>query len=211
MDVFWPEIADSVARIEEIYEDQSLELPQRQLAALVASKVYYHLGSYNDALELALGSNVLSGSSVILTEVLPLKGIPSSAAVPKRTSVNGTTRNANLEYLATMVGKCIDLYIEAQKINYDRPAAEIVRFENAEAEMRVESLSPRTAKAARATSSETTAVSGSGEFKFVDRRMKEVVQKLFDQCLEVYIFFHQFTYQFFLTLHIVFECSFNIY
>ena len=178
VDVFWPEIADSVARIEEIYEDETLQLPQRQLAALVASKVYYHLGSYNDALELALGSNVLFGPSV----ALPLPGIPSGAALPKRGAANNTTRNAHLEYVATMVGKCIDSYIEAQKHNYDRPASEIARFEN-DTEMRVESVSPRTAKAARR--SESAAINSSGNFKPVDSRMKDVVQKLFDQCLEV--------------------------
>jgi len=37
-----------------LYEDQGF--PQRKLAALVASKVYFHLGSFEDSLTYALGA-----------------------------------------------------------------------------------------------------------------------------------------------------------
>ncbi|KAJ3403731.1 proteasome regulatory particle base subunit, partial [Chytridiales sp. JEL 0842] len=45
---FWAEIADSVSKIEVLYEDESFK--SRELAAVVASKVYYHLGEYEESL-----------------------------------------------------------------------------------------------------------------------------------------------------------------
>ncbi|KAM3268163.1 26S proteasome non-ATPase regulatory subunit 1 A [Capsicum chacoense] len=57
VDYFWPEISTSVALIESLYEDE--EFDQRQLAALVASKVFYHLGEHNDSLSYALGAGSL--------------------------------------------------------------------------------------------------------------------------------------------------------
>ncbi|PHU18393.1 26S proteasome non-ATPase regulatory subunit 1 [Capsicum chinense] len=57
VDYFWPEISTSVALIESLYEDE--EFDQRQLAALVASKVFYHLGEHNDSLSYALGAGTL--------------------------------------------------------------------------------------------------------------------------------------------------------
>ena len=50
---FWAEIADSLEPIEILYEDESFAA--RKLAALVASKVYFNLGSYKDSLNFALG------------------------------------------------------------------------------------------------------------------------------------------------------------
>jgi 26S proteasome regulatory subunit N2 len=40
-----------------LYEDQNFS--QRKLAALVASKVYFHLGSFDDSLTYALGAEEL--------------------------------------------------------------------------------------------------------------------------------------------------------
>lgn len=80
VDQFWAELADSVARIEELYEDESF--PERQLAALVASKVYFYLGEMEDALSFALGAEALFD-------------------VEQRT-----------EYVETVVSKAIDQYIE---------------------------------------------------------------------------------------------------
>jgi hypothetical protein len=42
---------------EALYEDESF--PERGLAALVASKVYYHLQEYNESMVLALGAGKL--------------------------------------------------------------------------------------------------------------------------------------------------------
>lgn len=57
VDYFWPEISTSVPVIESLYEDE--EFDQRQLAALVASKVFYHLGEHNVSLSYALGAGPL--------------------------------------------------------------------------------------------------------------------------------------------------------
>ena len=52
IDSLWTEVADCVQDIEALYEDSSF--PERELAALVAAKVYYHLGEYNESMEFAL-------------------------------------------------------------------------------------------------------------------------------------------------------------
>ncbi|KAK6161426.1 hypothetical protein DH2020_004807 [Rehmannia glutinosa] len=54
---FWPEISDSVTTIESLYEDE--EFDQRQLAALLVSKVFYYLGELSDSLSYALGAGPL--------------------------------------------------------------------------------------------------------------------------------------------------------
>jgi len=54
---FWAEISESLPDIESLYEDE--DFPQRQLAALVASKVYYFLGEMGDSLVYALGAGTL--------------------------------------------------------------------------------------------------------------------------------------------------------
>lgn len=57
VDNFWPEISTSVPIIESLYEDE--EFDQRQLAALLVSKVFYYLGELNDSLSYALGAGPL--------------------------------------------------------------------------------------------------------------------------------------------------------
>ncbi|XP_040568295.1 26S proteasome non-ATPase regulatory subunit 1 [Lepeophtheirus salmonis] len=57
VDEFWAEISESIGKIEILHEEE--EFPQRSLAALIASKVYYHLGSYDDSLHYALGAGSL--------------------------------------------------------------------------------------------------------------------------------------------------------
>lgn len=54
IDEHWAEIADALMDIEELYEDPGF--PERELAALIASKVYYHMEQYDEALRLALES-----------------------------------------------------------------------------------------------------------------------------------------------------------
>ncbi|KAL3926891.1 MAG: hypothetical protein SGPRY_003087 [Prymnesium sp.] len=51
---FWAEISEALPDIESLHEDEAF--PQRKLAALVASKVYYFLGELGDALTYALGA-----------------------------------------------------------------------------------------------------------------------------------------------------------
>lgn len=51
---FWAEIADVLEQIEILHENTEFEA--RELAALVASKVYFNLGSYDDSLNFALAA-----------------------------------------------------------------------------------------------------------------------------------------------------------
>ncbi|KAK6533789.1 proteasome regulatory particle base subunit [Orbilia ellipsospora] len=79
VDEFWSEIADSISKIESLYEDP--RFPHRQLAALVASKVYYHLGAFEDSMMYALGAGNLF-------------------------DIAGKS-----EFIDTTISKCIDKYI----------------------------------------------------------------------------------------------------
>lgn len=54
VDQFWSEIADSVPFIESLFEDPGF--PNTELAAAVASKCYFHLEEYEEALRLAMGA-----------------------------------------------------------------------------------------------------------------------------------------------------------
>ncbi|CAL1384481.1 unnamed protein product [Linum trigynum] len=56
VDQFWPEISTSVTIIESLYEDEEFDQHQRQLAALLVSKVFYYLEEFNDSLSYALGA-----------------------------------------------------------------------------------------------------------------------------------------------------------
>ncbi|KAI9302563.1 armadillo-type protein, partial [Cunninghamella echinulata] len=80
---FWAEIADSVAKIEILYEDS--DFPDIELAALVASKVYYYLGELEDSLTFALGAG-------------------------KRFDLSDKS-----EYVSTIISKCIDKYIHLRQ------------------------------------------------------------------------------------------------
>lgn len=84
-DVFWAEISESVDKIEVLYEDASFK--HRELAALVASKVYYHLGAFEESLTYALGAGDLF-------------------------NVNDTS-----EYVETTIAKCIDHYTKLRVAN----------------------------------------------------------------------------------------------
>ena len=52
IDSLWTEVADSIGEIEALYEDE--KFPERELAALVAAKVYYNLQAYNESMNFAL-------------------------------------------------------------------------------------------------------------------------------------------------------------
>ncbi|KAI8897971.1 armadillo-type protein [Globomyces pollinis-pini] len=87
VDLFWAEIADQITKIEILYEDPAFK--ERKLAALVASKVYYHLGEYKESLEFALGSGDLFDL------------------------------NLKTEYVETIISKAIDKYIELRILQND--------------------------------------------------------------------------------------------
>ncbi|KAG9293368.1 hypothetical protein G9A89_007614 [Geosiphon pyriformis] len=90
VDQFWAEIADAVSKIEILYEDEGFS--ERPLSALVASKVYYHLGEFDDSLTFALGAGDLFDAS------------------------------SKSEYVETIISKCIDRYISLRFEQYENPS-----------------------------------------------------------------------------------------
>ncbi|CCK69520.1 proteasome regulatory particle base subunit RPN2 KNAG_0C04180 [Huiozyma naganishii CBS 8797] len=54
VDQDWPELSNDLPDIEALYDD--LSFPDRRMAALVASKVYYNLGEYETAVKFALAA-----------------------------------------------------------------------------------------------------------------------------------------------------------
>ncbi|GAA5825993.1 hypothetical protein JCM11251_000081 [Rhodosporidiobolus azoricus] len=89
IDSFWAEVADSVVTIESLSESSTF--PSRSLAALVASKLYYHLASHDEALRFALGAGKLF--NVELTGEFDAK---------------------EAEYVETVIAKAIDSYIASR-------------------------------------------------------------------------------------------------
>ncbi|GAB6018898.1 26S proteasome non-ATPase regulatory subunit 1 [Chamberlinius hualienensis] len=87
VDEFWAEISEAIEKIEVLYENP--EFRYKELAALVASKVYYHLGSYEDSLTYALGAGDLF-------------------------DINSTS-----EYVETIIAKCIDYYTKQKVHNLE--------------------------------------------------------------------------------------------
>ncbi|QRV75716.1 26S proteasome regulatory complex, subunit Rpn2/Psmd1 [Ceratobasidium sp. AG-Ba] len=83
---FWAEISEDISTIETLSESQELSSQARETAALVASKVYYHLGQYDDALSFALRA----GTSFEAERKLP----------------------GSEEYVETIVSNAIDRYID---------------------------------------------------------------------------------------------------
>ena len=57
IDSLWTEVVGSVGEVEALYEDT--QFPERELAALVAAKVYYNLQEYNESMVFALGAGKL--------------------------------------------------------------------------------------------------------------------------------------------------------
>ena len=83
-----------------VYEDKMYPAEVRQLAALVASKVYYHLGSYEDSLSFALGAETLFDVTQMSSQ-----------------------------YVETIIAKCIDSYTakrQKEEENIDSRLEEIV-------------------------------------------------------------------------------------
>lgn len=88
---FWAEISDHVEKIEVLYEDESFK--HRELCALLASKIFYYLGSYDDSLQYAL----CAGQTFDVRE--------------------------NSEFVVTTVCKCIDHYTKLKKEEHDAKAS----------------------------------------------------------------------------------------
>jgi 26S proteasome regulatory subunit N2 len=83
---FWVEIADSIEKIEKIYDDE--KFPDRPLAALVASKVFYNIEAYEEAVSYALSAGKLFDVE------------------------------ASSLYVETIISKCIDEYVSLQTQNF---------------------------------------------------------------------------------------------
>jgi 26S proteasome regulatory subunit N2 len=79
VDYQWAEISDQLPRIESLMDEESF--PEKQLAASIASKVFYYLQEHDEALRLALEA----GDRFDITR--------------------------DDLYTETLVHKCIDLYI----------------------------------------------------------------------------------------------------
>ncbi|KAG0522970.1 hypothetical protein BDA96_07G083100 [Sorghum bicolor] len=105
---FWHEISTSVSSIESLYEDE--EFVQRQLAALVASKVFFYLGELNDALSYALGAGPLFDVSddSDYAQTLLAKALDEYAAIQSRPTGEEKTMDPRLEAIVEkMLDKCI--------------------------------------------------------------------------------------------------------
>ncbi|KAI0673424.1 26S proteasome regulatory complex non-ATPase subcomplex Rpn2/Psmd1 subunit [Trametes maxima] len=85
---FWAEISEHIALIESLYESEELPQSAHDQAALLASKVYYYLGEYDEALSFALGA----GSAF----------------------ENDSRSPGTEEYVETVVSKAIDRYIQGR-------------------------------------------------------------------------------------------------
>ncbi|UKZ75766.1 hypothetical protein TrVFT333_003460 [Trichoderma virens FT-333] len=91
IDTVWTEVAGSLSQIEALYEDESFS--ERQLAALVLAKVYYHLQAYNDSMVFALAAGDLFKI------------------------------DAPGEFEETIISKCVDQYIAATAAKHAAPKA----------------------------------------------------------------------------------------
>jgi 26S proteasome regulatory subunit N2 len=101
VDQCWSEISDAIPLIEELSEDETFQ--SHELAAAVASKIFFHLEEYDDALRLALGAG------------------------------NYFDVDARTEYVEMLISKCMDTYIktynspvDAQQIILDPRLANVI-------------------------------------------------------------------------------------
>jgi 26S proteasome regulatory subunit N2 len=107
VDQFWAEIADSLSAIEALHEEPKFS--HRGLAALVASKVYYHLEEYGDALRLALAAGDLFrvDETTEFAETIVSKAIDQWVSQRKALSAGESTEAID-ERLERVVFQCFD-------------------------------------------------------------------------------------------------------
>ena len=89
VDEFWCEMSSDLAIFEELHDSSDLPQDTRELAALLTSQVYFHLGEYDDSVHFALsaGKQFHSGSRSL--------------------------------YIDTILGRCIDIYIQKREASSD--------------------------------------------------------------------------------------------
>ncbi|UYV60263.1 PSMD1 [Cordylochernes scorpioides] len=111
VDQFWAEISEAIEKIEVLHEDPTFS--HKNLAALVASKVYYHLGSFEDSLTYALGAgelfNVSQSSEYVDTIIGKLLTTFVQFLIPL------TWMNVNKR--VCVPAKCIDHYTKLRVAN----------------------------------------------------------------------------------------------
>ncbi|KAK7867962.1 hypothetical protein R5R35_004963 [Gryllus longicercus] len=97
VDEFWPEISEAIKEIEILHEDKTFK--EQKLAALVASKVYYHLGSFDDSLKYALRAGNLFDVSdsteyveTIITKIIDLYTKVSHTTIKLESKTKGIRR-----------------------------------------------------------------------------------------------------------------------
>ncbi|KAI5069483.1 hypothetical protein GOP47_0015784 [Adiantum capillus-veneris] len=111
VDIFWHEISTDITSLESLYEDDSFD--QRPLAALVVSKVFYHLGEPNESLLYALRAQSLFDVSEDseYTHTLLAKAIDEYASLRTRaaeSNASTVTVDPRLEAIVErMLEKCI--------------------------------------------------------------------------------------------------------
>ncbi|EGD82965.1 proteasome 26S subunit [Salpingoeca rosetta] len=106
VDNFWPEIANVINKIEELFEDKAF--PERTQAALLASQVYYHLGELDDALHFALlAENAFNVEDTSLF-VTTITGWAMDTYVAKRQATPPADIDPALETMANrMLNRCL--------------------------------------------------------------------------------------------------------
>ncbi|KAJ2468739.1 proteasome regulatory particle base subunit, partial [Coemansia sp. RSA 2322] len=131
-DRFWTEISDSITKIEVLYEDETFK--HRQLAALVASKIYFHLGEFDDALNFALGAGELFRLEDTSAYVQTVVNHAIDKYIEVRSRDGSEAVDGRLEFVVErMVERCfetkeygqaIGISIEAQRLDILKRALE---------------------------------------------------------------------------------------
>ncbi|GAA5903367.1 proteasome regulatory particle base subunit RPN2 [Sporobolomyces salmoneus] len=121
IDTFWAEAVDEITTIEALSEQTSFQA--RELAALVASKLYYHLGQFDDSLSFALGAGKLFN-------------IEGAA-----THGGKEIGRAESEYVETVIAKAIDQYVAQRSTS--PPTAPGAPNETAPVDQRLEAIVER--------------------------------------------------------------------
>ena len=125
VDRFWTELADSLARLEELYEDETFQ--QRRLAALVVSKIYFYLGEFDEALSFALGAESLYDVDQRNEYVETVVSKAIDQYVTQRSTPGSPELDANItSIIDKMITRCIEdrqyhqvlgIALEAQRLD----------------------------------------------------------------------------------------------
>ncbi|KRY58377.1 26S proteasome non-ATPase regulatory subunit 1, partial [Trichinella britovi] len=173
---FWHEIADCVSRIEELYEDENF--PRRKLAALLASKVYYYLGIYKEALKYALYAEELFDVkihseysetivAIAIDEYIKLRNVEKqSERVGQDWRKNNYDRDKVEERRARIMKQKIKANRNKRKLNIKKEEPEKPKNDEEEDRKNIE--------AALDKDCESEAIT--------DPRLEAVINRMFDRC-----------------------------